>query len=357
MKSQSLPFEAAGSTNAPRAQLDATPPGRRTGGLYCFEPEDCAAEKLKPSAGSPLMTRMTDTSYAVITGASPLSVPPLERRRFRSAALTQRDATSAHAQIVTFAAEGFGMASTTILERQIARIRRGHLGCGERADYKPGASVWEDRQAKRVHRVPFMGREAQLPRDCRLAAFLWECYQDNTADIREFMPCDHAETVEVARSLKVRHPRNGDGTCKVLKTDLLVTKHEGRRQWVEAVSVRLQGAGPLAGQSELRIIEQFWKQHGVAWRLHLNDGLNSNWARNLDFLYAIALRPVRAGEGADSPLVQRAVLCALHSARHMSVRTACEFAMKEKGLPLRYGLNAFHLMLAAKHIRFDVHCR
>ncbi|MFM0432923.1 TnsA endonuclease N-terminal domain-containing protein [Paraburkholderia aspalathi] len=249
------------------------------------------------------------------------------------------------------------MASTTILERQITRIRRGHLGCGEGANYRAGASVWEDRQAKRVHRVPFMGREAQLPRDCLFAAFLWECYQDNTTDIRELMPCDHTDTVEVARVLKLRHPRNEDGTCKVLKADLLVTKREGRRRWVEAVSVRLQGGSPPAGQPELRIIEQFWKQQGVLWRLHLNDGLNTNWARNLDFLYAIALRPVRAGDGADSPTVQRAVMRALLDGQHMSVRTACEFAMKEKGLPVRFGLNAFHLLLAAKQIRFDVHCR
>ncbi|MFM0100997.1 TnsA endonuclease N-terminal domain-containing protein [Paraburkholderia nemoris] len=202
-----------------------------------------------------------------------------------------------------------------------------------------------------------MGREAQLPRDCLFAAFLWECYQDNTTDIRELMPCDHTDTVEVARVLKLRHPRNEDGTCKVLKADLLVTKREGRRRWVEAVSVRLQGGSPPAGQPELRIIEQFWKQQGVLWRLHLNDGLNTNWARNLDFLYAIALRPVRAGDGADSPTVQRAVMRALLDGQHMSVRTACEFAMKEKGLPVRFGLNAFHLLLAAKQIRFDVHCR
>lgn len=252
------------------------------------------------------------------------------------------------------------MASTTIHERQITKIRREHLGSGEGADYKPGATVWDDGQAKRVHRVSFRGREAQLPRDCLYAAFLRECYEDNTSDIREFVPCDYTETRELARALKIRHPRNIDGSDKVLKTELLVTKREGPRQWIEAGSVRLQGEHgeqrQLGSQPELRIIEQFWKERGVPWRLHLNDGLNTNWARNLDFLYAIALRPVRAGDGADDPVVQRAVIRALSRGMHTPARTACAIAMSDLGLPARYGLNAFHLLLAAKHIRFDVDC-
>jgi hypothetical protein len=249
------------------------------------------------------------------------------------------------------------MASTTILERQITKIRREHLGSGEGADYRPGATVWDDKLAKRVHRVPFMGREAQLPRDCLYAAFLRECYEDNTIDIHEFVPCDYPETADLARALNLRHPRNPDGSDKVLKTELMITKREGGRQWVEAVSVRLQGKQRQpAGQPEIRIIEQFWKQRGVPWRLHLNNGLNTNWAMNLDFLYAIALRPIRAGDGAGDPVVQRAVIRALSKGRHTPARMACSTAMSDHGLPMRCGLNAFHLLLAARHIRFDLDC-
>jgi hypothetical protein len=248
------------------------------------------------------------------------------------------------------------MAQTSIRDRRLTTMSRERRGLGEGTEYVPGASVWEDPLAKRVHRIPFMGRQAHLARDSLFAAFLWECYEDETEDIRELFPCE--ATPELARRLKIRHPTYPDGSDKVLKTDLLVTKSSGKKRWLEAVSVRLErDGGPLFGIAELQIIEAYWTERGVNWSLSLNSGLNSNWAKNLDFLYAIALQPARAGDGADEPEIQNAVIRALRSGRHTTVRKACELAMRAEGLPVRYGLNALHLLLAAKSIRFDVHCR
>jgi hypothetical protein len=248
------------------------------------------------------------------------------------------------------------MAQKSIRDRRLTTMSRERRGLGEGKNYVSGASVWEDHLAKRVHRIPFMGRQAHLARDSLFAAFLWECYQDKTEDIRELFPCE--ATPELAGRLKIRHPKYPDGSDKVLKTDLLVTKSSGKKRWLEAISVRLERDGrPPVGIAELQIIEAYWTERGVNWSLSLNSGLNSNWARNLDFLYAIALQPVRAGDGADEPEVQNAVIRALQRGKHTTVRQACEFAMRAEGLPVRYGLNALHLLLAAKSIRFDVHCR
>ncbi|MHB9835088.1 hypothetical protein Q8F57_009640 [Paraburkholderia terrae] len=248
------------------------------------------------------------------------------------------------------------MTTRSTQERKIAKFRREKRGKGEGADYRPGATVWDDRVAKRVHRVPFMGRQAHLARDTRYAAFLWECYQDETIDILEMFLCDPSETVEIARKLKLRHPQYADGSDRILSADLLVSKCKNGVRYREALSVRYSEDGHVSLNVEHRILNRYWADRGIPWRLHTNTGLNSNWAKHLDFLYMLALRPERAGEGADDPDVQSAVLCALQTGFHTPVRNVCERAMQSAGFPLHFGLNAFHLLLAARRIRFDLDC-
>lgn len=250
---------------------------------------------------------------------------------------------------------GGKMAAGSTRERKTAKIRREKRGQGKGANYRPGATVWEDPAAKRIHRVPFMGRQAHLARDTRYAAFLWFVYQDNTIDINELFPIDPTETVEVARKLRLRHPRYADGSDRVLYTDLVVSKSDDV-DYLEAVSVRYSEDGQVSRSTEYEILDRYWADRGVQWRLHTNTGLNSNWAKHLDFLYMLALRPQRAGEGANDPEVQSAVMNALSAGSHISVRMACERAMRRAGFPTRFGLNAFHLLLASKHIRFDLNC-
>lgn len=170
-------------------------------------------------------------------------------------------------------------------------------------------------------------------------------------------PLDSDVTVEIARAMRIRHPRYADGSYKILNTDLLVTKRTEHDAHQEAVSVRLRREKEPTLSAELKIVERYWNLRGVPWRLHLNNGLNENWARNLDFLYAIAQRPARAGEGAGNPSVQHAIVRTILNGGHTEVGTACGAAMEEMERPPHHGVNAFHLLLAAKRIRFNLDCK
>ncbi|TDG02682.1 hypothetical protein E1N52_38420 [Paraburkholderia guartelaensis] len=248
------------------------------------------------------------------------------------------------------------MSDLTTRQKRLVKIRQKGLGTGTGQAYVPGKTVWGDRWAKRVHRIPFMGREAHIANDSRYAEFLWETYQDDTVDIRESYVCDPELTLRIAGAMHIPHPRYDDGSEAILYTDFLVSKRlEGKLCFV-AKSVRRRRDEPPAMTNELRIVEQYWIRQGIPWSLVLNDGMNENWALNLDRLYLIALRPDRAGEGAMDPNIQQTILDALSWDTDATVSEVCAHVMRRRQQPFHFGLNAYHLLLAARHIRFNLDC-
>lgn len=143
--------------------------------------------------------------------------------------------------------------------------------------------------AGRSHLQPWSGRQVDLSSDLRLVGFLFATQLQELTDLREQFPLalktsrheiSHYDvrhsakecpgTLELARCLRIQHPRVGDDRTgsepKVLTTDQLLTLrgHDGDLQML-AVSLRYRA--PKESRGRLGIERAYWEARDVPWLL------------------------------------------------------------------------------------------
>lgn len=157
-------------------------------------------------------------------------------------------------------------------------------GTGERENYKPWIKAREINSLGTTANIVDWkhGRTIEL----LSAGEEWYYYllrwDDRVADIREQYPLPLEETVAIAHSLGVRHPKNEKTR---MTTDLLVTFEDGTLEAYSVKSTRkdadinlvknLKERETVARTAEKLLIEKvYWNNQGVKWRLVFKDELN-----------------------------------------------------------------------------------
>jgi hypothetical protein len=250
------------------------------------------------------------------------------------------------------------MKTMTISEQRAALFRQQRRGQGKLADYRPGYTLSEIPKAGRVHRYPCapVGRTVTLRSDGVLAEFLEACWDWRTKGIRDSAPLDLERTSAIARRLHLRHPAYEDGSPRILVTDLLVTRRaaDGSLSDEAIDTVSRAPSDPVHLPARLAIIREYWESQGVAWRLSVKDGLNSNRAVNLNWLYMTGERVRACGLSDRERYVQRLIEHELFDGFDWTVGDACHAVTRGNGLRPGESVRALRQLLAMRRITFDI---
>ena len=170
-------------------------------------------------------------------------------------------------------------------EKQYQRFIKDGRGQGTGADYVPWIKIHDfpsngvcsrirGRTTGRIHHL--------LSRNESAYFYLLDC-SEKVSDIREQFPLRLQDTLDIARSLGIRHPWDYSSSFPiVMTTDFLITTPDG----LLARTVKETDA-----LSDTRILEKFaiehayWKRHAVDWKVVTEKQIDFEKSRNLQWLY------------------------------------------------------------------------
>ena len=170
-------------------------------------------------------------------------------------------------------------------EKQYQRYIKEGRGQGTGADYIPWIKIHDfssngvcsrirGRTTGRVHHL--------LSRNESAYFYLLDC-SSKVSDIREQFPLRLQDTLDIARSLGIRHPWDYSSDFPiVMTTDFLITASEG------LLARTVKEAEAL---SDTRILEKFaiehayWKRYGIDWKIVTEKQIDFEKSRNLQWLY------------------------------------------------------------------------
>ena len=170
-------------------------------------------------------------------------------------------------------------------EQQYQRYIKEGRGQNIGADYIPWIKIHDfpsngvcsrirGRTTGRIHHL--------LSRNESAYFYLLDC-SPRVSDIREQFPLSLQDTLDIARSLGIRHPWDYSASFPVvMTTDFLITTPEG----LLARTVKETGA-----LSDARVLEKFaiehayWERHSVDWKIVTEKQIDFEKSRNLQWLY------------------------------------------------------------------------
>lgn len=170
-------------------------------------------------------------------------------------------------------------------EKQYQKYIKEGRGQGIGAEYIPWIKIQDfpsngvcsrirGRTTGRIHHL--------LSRNESAYFYLLDC-SENVSDIREQFPLRLQDTLDIARSLGIRHPWDYSSDFPiVMTTDFLITTPEG----ILARTVKETEA-----LSDRRVLEKFaieqayWKCHAVDWKIITEKQIDFEKSRNLQWLY------------------------------------------------------------------------
>lgn len=172
---------------------------------------------------------------------------------------------------------------------------------GAIGDDSPSASGFGPRAyagSGRSHRIisqSYGRRPLLLLSDAEYAEFLRHNWRSNAVYIEAQKPCDIEMTQRIAIDLGIRHPWHKGGVS-TLSTDLVVTLEDTGRYRTEAVSVKHYLSHISDRAHRHRQIEQRYHElRGATWVEVRSFGLNSDWARNLFWVFPFLEDAVKHG--------------------------------------------------------------
>jgi len=243
-------------------------------------------------------------------------------------------------------------------EKRIAKFIKEGRGTGTGADYTPWLMVSDVPSLGRSHRIfwPVTGRQHHFLSDNEYYAFLRDCFDESTVDVREQFPLPRQNTLEIAASLGVRHPRFG-GVNIVMTTDLLVTRStsDGPKDFAYAVK-------PDKELRRRRVVEKleiervYWERQGVAWAIILESSLRkNNVITNLEWIFDSQRDPEQ--EFRNEPLIREQLIEGLRSLRDFPLRIVCSVVDGDLNLDDGRTLCVARQMLGQKVLRVDLNSR
>jgi hypothetical protein len=154
-------------------------------------------------------------------------------------------------------------------QRRIAKFIKEGRGQGEGAEYKPWLTIRDVPSYGRSHRLLGIstGRIHHLLSDLQLGLFLVLDWQASTIDLREQFPLDLDATLDIAKRIKIRHPRMPrTGQPIVMTTNLVLDRRVEGGVVTQAFSVK--SAEDLKKPRVLQKLEiewSYWQERGISW--------------------------------------------------------------------------------------------
>ena len=170
-------------------------------------------------------------------------------------------------------------------ESQYRKYIKEGRGQGTGADYIPWIKIHDfpssgvcarirGRTTGRIHHL--------LSRNESAYFYLLDCSPE-VSDIREQFPLRLQDTLDIARSLGIRHPwDHSSGFPIVMTTDFLITTPDGPRARTVKETDALSDARVL---EKFAIEHAYWKRHAVDWKIVTEKQIEFERSRNLQWLY------------------------------------------------------------------------
>jgi hypothetical protein len=240
-------------------------------------------------------------------------------------------------------------------EKKVQRfVKEGRgLGCGK--EYKPWLTVADVSSRGRSHRVPWTttGRSHQCLSDNEYFAFLSFCFEDAVVDIREQYPLNRKDTLEIATSLKLPHPRRGIPT--VMTTDFVVTRKTPHGLLVDfAYAVKeSKDLKKSKVQKTLKIERRYWENNEIEFDILESEKLKTVFNRNLAWIFDPT-------EGRDRPdlLKEQAIKTRVRDEfdrrPQLPIRIICQHIDTQLGLEVGGALRIVRKMLGKKEMLVDL---
>lgn len=211
----------------------------------------------------------------------------------------------------------------------------------------------------RMHRFRcerFDKRPILLLSDSELAEFLRLYRQDSTLDVESQKECDLDATINIAFKHEIRYPKDKNGNPWTITTDLVALHERDGRFWNEAVSVKT-AISRLSTRAErvLRIEERYHSDRGATWVLARSQGLNSDWARNLWWLFPYSETAIAQGYTDEQLSAHSELLKAMRrESGRSSIADLCNKLITSGKLRPGEAMRAFRELLAIKCIDADL---
>lgn len=240
-------------------------------------------------------------------------------------------------------------------ERQRRLFQKERRGSGDGREYVPARAPREMAGGGRLHRFACTRcgrRQIVLPSDGILAVFLDEEWDSETCELKEYFPHLEVEkTLQIAKSLGVKHPALRDGSPALLVTTLLVYKqanNQFRRTAIDISSSRSKQCDFPSASRQIKA--EFWRQAGVSYRIVYSDGLNSHRAKHLWDLFNVRERVLVRGLTDDERDAQDAVLRRFRARKDATLLDVCREAAYARGIPRADCVAAMRRLIALRLI-------
>ncbi len=157
-----------------------------------------------------------------------------------------------------------GRSRYRVTETRISKLHKQGRGTGHGRDYVPWINVQDISSVGRVHRIVGgkTGRIHHLLSDRELDVFLMLDWSVRVRDIREQFPLPRPETIIIAESMGVPHPR-ANGIDIVMTTDFLIDLVDGTN-----VAITFKQADELKKRrvrEKLEIERRYWTSKQVEY--------------------------------------------------------------------------------------------
>ncbi|MCF9046104.1 TnsA endonuclease N-terminal domain-containing protein [Acinetobacter nectaris] len=160
-------------------------------------------------------------------------------------------------------------------------------GQGFGNSYKPWITIRDVSSEGRSHRV--FGHKCQrthhLLSDLELSAFLLLEWHSSTIDIREQYPLDLEQTLEIAKTIGIPHPRFGKHH-QIMTSDFLVDTHNSI---TPKFVVQVKYSNALNDPRTIEKIEierQYWKQQNIPFYIFTEHQIPKTVSQNIQWLYS-----------------------------------------------------------------------
>lgn len=154
-------------------------------------------------------------------------------------------------------------------------------GMGELEVYKPFINAHDFNSIGTCEIVPdwVTGRSVELLSQGEAMYWYILRFNPDIVDIREQYPMNPNETLALADTLGIRHPKN---RSHIMTIDFLITYRDGHQ---EAHSLKTSKKVLERDRNCERLLleQKYWELHGIRYRLIFKDELNNIYAQNIRF--------------------------------------------------------------------------
>lgn len=241
-------------------------------------------------------------------------------------------------------------------EDKIARLQAEGHGSGSGAGYRPWLTATMFSSHGRTRQVwsQKTGRVHHLFSDVEYRLFVALEWSRDVHDIREQYPLDRDVTLEVARTLKLKHPYYpGTNVPTVMTVDFLVTRLRDGSSVLEAFDAkRAEAAEDEHSLTKLEIARESLNVLGFKHHIVLHTSIPESTIKNIDWVRDALPRP---GESQPSPdywhsLQKRMVQGWLSARKSSSLQDFCQQFDSSHGCEPGTGLRVARMLISERVI-------